>query len=61
MCGGNNLTVVDQQAGRSLDKLTELAIHAGNFSKNVIQDEQYHSRHNATDQRSIGPGHRVLH
>ena len=58
---GNHLTVVDQQAGRSLDQLAELAIHAGNFSQNVIQDEQNHSRHNAAHQGSVGPGHRVLH
>jgi hypothetical protein len=57
----DNLAVVDQQAGLSLNIFAEAAIPAGDFGHQIVQDQQRGGGDRASGQRRVGAGHRILH
>ena len=57
----DDLAVVHQQTGLSLNVFSEAAIHARNFGHQVVQDEERGSCDRASGKRRIWTGHRILH
>src|SRR5437762_8225010 len=57
----DDLSVVNQQARLTLDKLAEAPIGAGEFCDNIIENQQCARGDNTAYQRSVRAGHGVLH
>jgi hypothetical protein len=55
------LAIVNKQTRLALDELAEPAVRAGNLGDEVVQHELHAGCNHATEQRSIRPGHRILH
>ena len=61
MCDFDDLAVVHEQAGLSLDVFSETAVAAGKFGDQIIQDQQRGGGDGASGERRVGAGHGVLH
>jgi hypothetical protein len=59
--GSDDLAIMNQQAGLALDKFSEAAVAPGNFSHEIVHDQQRGRRDNASGQGCVRPGHRILH
>ena len=58
---GDDLSVVNQQAGLTLDQLAETAVDARKIGDEVVQQQQGSGGNDPSEQGRVRPGHGVLH